>query len=866
MRRSLFLYASLLAVVAATPAFAQEAPETTAPETTELDEIVVVGQRAAQARAIDVKRAATALIDVAAADDIGNLPDRNVAEVIERLSGVGVQYDQGEGRYVAVRGIPSDLNNYTINGIEIGNPDGSTRRLPLDIVSGQLLNRVEVIKAKTADLDGQGIGGTVNLVTQTAFDFRGDRFLQLSAQGGWQELNDEYPVRGDLSLGGRFGADREFGVLLGVSYSLRDFASYGVYPDDWAIFPGSARGALPINIKYTDYGLERERIGAIASLDWRPAGPTELYVRALYSRFTEDEYRQRYRLDFATPAAIASGAFQLNPDGVTGTSTQTEIRQDLRLEYKEKSVLVGMAGGRTELGPWSFDYGVAVAHNEVIEPNQLWQFRASPGVVNFDFSERVFEARPRTPVTASMLGFRQYSFQDETGEEDSVNARIDGRYDFAAMNGGALTFGLKHRTTDKTFDSGNTVWTRAGNPNRFTLDQFGLAGPSVTTYPDGDDRPYVIDPTIDAGAILDFTADNLSGPLFVLDTATSLANATLNDTDVTEAVSAGYVSANLPFGDWMLTAGVRYERTDLDVTGFRLENETDVVAAEASRDYDDWLPSLIARWTPAEDWIVRLAYTRSLGRPNYLDLSPGGEIAYEDNGDGTFDGSVSTGNPELEPYRADGFDATAEWYFAPGGLVSFGVFHKSVDNPIYTETVDRQNVDFGGRTYRNISFSQRQNGDSASVTGVEMAWQQQFDFLPDFWSGFGLNANLTVVDSELTVPGRADDAAFPEQSDVLWGAQLFYQSDRLEASLAYHHTGRALIALGDDTLTDQSNDDLRRLDAKASFAVTDNISVFAEAQNLTDEPTRQYQGPVRDWIVQNERYGRVFNVGVTARW
>src|SRR3546814_1974352 len=115
----------------------------------------VTGQRAQQERAIEIKRNAVCIMDVDAADEIGQRPDRNVAEVIERLPGVGVQYDQGEGRYVAIRGIPSDLNNYTVNGFELGNPDGNTRRLPLDIVSGQLLNRVEVTKAKTADLDAQ---------------------------------------------------------------------------------------------------------------------------------------------------------------------------------------------------------------------------------------------------------------------------------------------------------------------------------------------------------------------------------------------------------------------------------------------------------------------------------------------------------------------------------------------------------------------------------------------------------------------------------------------------------------------------------------------------------------------------------------
>jgi TonB-dependent receptor len=176
------------------------------------------------------------------------------------------------------------------------------------------------------------------------------------------------------------------------------------------------------------------------------------------------------------------------------------------------------------------------------------------------------------------------------------------------------------------------------------------------------------------------------------------------------------------------------------------------------------------------------------------------------------------------------------------------------------------NTPYGGRTYAILGFSQKQNGDSAEILGLEAAYRQQFDFLPGFWSGFGIEANVTFIDSDLTVPGRVDPAAFPEQSELLYGAQLFYQKGPIEASIAYHHTGRALISLGTGTLTDQHNDDLRRLDAKASFAITDNIKLFFEAQNLTDEPTRQYQGDRRDWTIQNERYGRTFYAGASVRF
>lgn len=818
--------------------------------------IVVTGTRAQQQEAIAQKREALGIADIAAADEIGQLPDKNVAEVIERLPGVGVQYDQGEGRYVSVRGIPSDLNNYTINGFEIGNPDGLSRRLPLDVVAGQLLNRVEVIKAKTSDLDGQGIGATVNLVPQTAFDFDKPFVLAATAQVGFQQLNGKNPLKGDAMLGGRFGADEQFGVLVGASYSNRTFRSAGFFPDDWAPSARAARGGLPINLKVTDYELERERIGAIASLDWRSGNGDELYVRGLYSKFTEDEYRQRFRLDFsnATPdALIANGRLVLSADGLSGTSTQTDQRQDLRLEYKEKSILSLSAGGRFQLGEqWSVEFAGSRVKNEVIEPNRLWTFRDAPGAVTFDFSDRLHTASAVTPL-GTAIGFRQYAEQDESGDEDIWAGRIDLRHDLAGMDNGWIKVGAKVRKTDKAFDSENRLWERASasSGQRFTLGSQNLAGaPALVRV----GRGYTINPTIDADAIIAFTDANLSGPRFVLNAATTLRNGTLSDFSASEDVTAGYAMANLDFGSLAVTGGLRYERTRLAIDGFRLLGNA-VIATSARDTYENWLPSLILRATPAEDFVARLAYYRSLGRPQYNQLSPSGTITVEGN-----EAFVSSGNPALKPYVADSLDFSLEWYFAPGGLLSASAFGKKIRNPIFSQVSTAENVTIGGVTYARARFSQPLNGGKADLIGLELAWQQQFTRLPGLLSGLGISANVTLTDSNL------DGNPFPEQSELLWGVQLFYQKGIVDASIGYHHTGRALLALGGTPNDDQFNDDLRRLDAKVTLNLTPNLSIFGEAQNLTDEPTRQYQAGRRDWVIQQERYGRTFALGASLRW
>jgi TonB-dependent receptor len=836
------------------------------------DAIVVTGQRAQQERSIQAKRDAIGIVDVSASDEIGRLPDRNVAEVVERLPGVGVTYDQGEGRYVAVRGVPSNLNGYTVNGFELGSPDGQTRSVPLDLISGQLLNRVEVAKVKTVDQDGQGIGGTINLVTQTAFDYKEPFAVMLNGEAGYQDLKqNKVPVRGDASIAKRFGADEQFGIVLGGSYSDRTYTSHGFYPDDWRPLDGFARGGAPTNIKYTNYTLERERIGASGSFDWHPSDTQQFYVRGLYSRYAEHENRPRYRLDFATDALVDSPGFHLDPNGLTGTvdgkpssATGTpgsgpQQRQDLRLDDKIKSTLVGMAGGRSLFGDWTLDYGAARIHNRVSDKFPLWQFRCNPGTVNFDFTDPIYSAAPVTPCTASQMRFQQYELFDQQTTEDIWQGKIDATWKFDRLGRDSfLRFGGKYRDSDRRFDENDDIWN-AGS-TKFTLAGAGAGGPTFPVHPDGSnpDRTFLNGPTIDPAAIEAYTQANLNSSLFAFDTAGNLVSDTLNDFRLHERVASGYAEANLDFGDISVTAGIRYERTSLAVRGFQLDDDNHVTPASSHSHYDNWLPSLIVRIQPSHDTIFRFAYSRSLGRPEYSDLSPGGSVS-------VIDESASFGNPNLKPYVSDNLDATGEWYFAKGGLFAVGVFAKFVKDPIFSTTTVLNDTVFNGQHFDRLQITRPENASKGDIIGIEAQFQQQFTFLPGLLSGFGIQLTGTLTDSTLKLPdGRT--STFPQQSSYLYGASLFYQKGPVEASIAYHNTGHSLLAVGDPAYNDQYNNDLRRLDAKASVAVWKDVRVFFEAQNLTDEPTRQYQAGNPNWIIQNERYGRTFYGGVSAKF
>lgn len=827
-----------------------------------LQEIIVTGQRLAQVRALEEKRKATGVREVVSADDIGRLPDKNAAESVERLPGVSLQYDQGEGRYVAIRGIDASLNNVTVNGVGLGTPDGDSRAMPLDVVSGQLVSRIEVVKAVTPDMDGQALGGAVNLVTQSPFDQNKDFFGRVSVQGGHEDLNDKTPYAMGGTAGGVFGPDKSWGLLLGANYSWRDYRTYGMYPDDWREVKGFQRG-LPLNLKDTVYDLERRRLGLNGALEYQPGDDDKFHLRGLYSKFWEDERRERYRLDFATDALVNGGKVTTS-NGATGISTGAQQRVDLRLEQKEKAVATISAGAEHRRGDWIVDYDLAWVRDRLVEPNQVWTFRGGSVTSDINMEPLLFTVTPRADATPSQLAFNQLARQDNTGEQTAWVGSLNIRRDIAVGdNGSFLKAGAKYRRDSKSEDDNNDIYGAGSGSYKFTLANHDLAGPSLPV--DLDDAVYQVSPSINIDAMRDFTAAHLGEPYFVRNAATSLANSLSTDYDVDEDILAFYAMGNLVFGDWTLTGGLRVEHTSIDASGYQLANGKTITPVSASHSYTDLLPNLHLRWEPGDGVVLRAAYTQTLGRPSYSSLAPASSFTYEGSSAAGYDGAVSTGNPALKPYKARNYDLAGEYYFAKGGLISGSLFYKDIADPIFGFQETLTNLSFSGLAFANLDFSQPRNASAAWIKGIELAWQQQFTDLPGPLGGLGAGLNVTFTDSEMDLPdGRS--VAFPKQADKLYTAQLFYQKYGVEAALSYHFGGAYLNAVADSAAMDDYFNRYRRLDAKVRYDLTDHINVFAEAQNLLDEALWEYQGGRKDWVIGYERYGRTIYFGTALRW
>jgi TonB-dependent receptor len=276
------------------------------------------------------------------------------------------------------------------------------------------------------------------------------------------------------------------------------------------------------------------------------------------------------------------------------------------------------------------------------------------------------------------------------------------------------------------------------------------------------------------------------------------------------------------------------------------------------------LPDVLVRYNASEALVLRAAYTNTIGRPNYTDIVPRRDFDAIEISTGVFQGSYSEGNPDLKPYESQNFDASAEYYLRPAGILSVGLFHKKIDNPIYSRTINNVNVSFEGRQYSRLDVSRPENANSGTLTGLEVNYQQQFDFLPGGLRGFGVSANATFVDSETTVFGRSDKLPFFRQSDRLANASLFYERAGFSARLAVTHRSpylEAVISPGSDAYVATRT----QADFKMSYAIDKRFIVTADLLNINNAPQRVYTGSKR-YILGEERYGPSVSVGLNMKF
>lgn len=856
--------AGLTALVVSQAAFAQTPAAATSPVVeasgpgadVDAKDIVVVGTRQGEAKAIQTKRDTLNIVEALYANDVGKLPDQNVAEAVKRLPGLTVANDQGEGRYVTIRGINPNLVNVTLNGLTLPAPEPGARQVKLDDIPSALISSVVVTKAITADQDANAIGGAVDIRTLSAFERNKPFFLDARAAYGWARLGEKHPWEADAQTGGVFGSDGQFGAVLSFNYSRRPIESENFQgSSNWraaATSAGVTRGLIvPDNFGLRDYNLVRTRIGAVANFDWHPKDTTKLWLRTSYSKFDDNETRDQNLIENQSFSAAQIAA----ATPTTGTfSGRGSVRVRRRIEKDNtKSV---QSGGTFALGGGTLDLAGAWTRAQKRDPlRSEYNFRTggSTLTVNYDISDTPYRNTVTNPPALTAYNLNSVNYDRRLAVETIWQGRLDYTLPIALGDGSDIKIGGKyldrHKTNNRDIDNYALASGRT-----FTLASVAYTG--STRFYDGD---YTFGPRIGYDTAQAFLAANPT--TITRNAVSSTATSAVDDSDAKERILSGYAMATLKFGGLTLLPGIRVENTRDRVRSKFITPGATVDPGFnrlTSKDYTDVFPSLSAKYEVTPAILLRGAVTTAIGRPNYADLS-----SYQSLDTSTTPRpTVTLGNPDLKPYKAWGADLAAEFYLPGQGLFSVGLFYKRLDNPIYTLTVVNTSGTYAGQSFTAVDLITPVNLDKATIKGVEANLQKRFDFLPAPLDGFGIAANYTHVTGHSSgqVQGIARTSApLFNQSRDSGTAQIFYEKYGIALRVAYTYRSKFLDTLGNNAAADQYTDHNGQLDVNASYQVTPQLIFFANATNLTDAPWRRFVGQ-KTQLVERERYD------YTVRW
>ena len=814
-------------------------------------EIIVTGTREAERRALQAKKSADNVVEALYANDVGKLPDQNVAEAVRRLPGISVANDQGEGRYVIIRGVDPNLVNVTLNGQTLPAPEPDGRQVKLDDLPSSLIQSVIIEKSLTPDLDANAIGGSVDITTVSAFDRNKDFFLDARGAYGWYKLNHKSPWEADGQIGGLFGPDKQFGAVVSVNYSRRPIESENFQAsEDWRDINGFI---VPDYAGLRDYNLVRTRLGVVGNFDWRPSDAAQIYLRTSYSRYTDNEYRDQNIIEISDPEDFS------NQTATSGTFEDGSTTIKMRRRRENDNTRSATLGGKFDVGPGHLDVSGGYTRAIKLDPlRSEFTFKGPGATVDYALTSGSgpysFVTRDDVFDDPSAFKFNKVNFDHRRAVEKLWQARADYALPLAIGDGSTLKIGAKYLHRDKTDDEEALAYKKGGTG--WTMEDVAYVGD--TNFYDG---MFHFGDRVDYDAAAAYV--NAHPEVLKLDEAGSIADSLSSDYDVREAITAGYAMLTIRSGGLTLVPGVRMEHTE-DKTKAKIADDAsafgDGFNSFGSKSYTDWFPGINAKYQAGRSLVVRGAVTTSIGRPNYPDLAP--YVLVEDDDVP----SVSLGNPDLKPLKALNVDASVEYYLPSQGVISMGLFYKHIDNPIYTTQTRVAGATYGNVTYDEADVSQPINADSEELKGIEVNGQVQFTFLPAPFDGFGLSANYTYVDGHATAPQfRPGEIPLFFQSHDVATLQLFYEKYGFAARVAYSYRSAYLDTLGSDPMTDEYTDANGQLDVHASYQITPQVTIFGDGTNLTDAPWRRYIGSPNQ-LVERERYSFMLRGGVQVHF
>ncbi|MFZ2995228.1 TonB-dependent receptor [Sphingobium sp.] len=855
----------------------------------DMGEIVVTGARPiaeSEAAALTVQKNSDSLVAVVASDSVGRLPDQNIAQATSRLPGVSVERDQGQARYVNLRGAPKSWTTLSFDGINVVSPEGRDARF--DSIPSAIAGKIIVSKAVTPDMPGETVAGNVNVITRSAFDYNG---FHLAGKGGFgiAELGDDKrEYEGALVVSNRFNTGiGEIGVLLAGSYYERNMITDNFEVDYERVNqdqrPGNATRFWAQEAENKLYRLTRKNWSVSGRVDWKPDDANTISLRSVYTIFSDDEARDNYRFDLddqqsalssssaacpttvnASPATTGYADVCIGNTPEKGTIYGIDIRQRSTLRAFRQSIFTNTIAGDHDIADgwklsWVGNYTES-KDDRSVTGEATWDSpstRTLRPTVSYDFTNpnRSTPTLFRTLATGTGAATRYSAGAPVTAIDNftkplssfTVLDAVDttkaytGRIVLAReLDNATLKAGFQYDRRNKIANEQNIVLNTAaqfaavGLPTDYNQFSTNLAFQGA--LPMGYTFGY-------------FDTDKMQAASDKAQELYAFTPVTGNNYNVREEVFAGFLMGTVRY-DWgSVVGGVRVEHIKNHGRAIAtVGSTTGLVVADDSQTLA--FPSLHVNYNIDDTKKLRLSFNSGAARADYDQLRP--NVVVNDTNE-----TISGGNPAVKPERAYGVDTYFEWYLKPQGYLMIGAFYKKVEDVLYNQrrTFGSSALNSGSIDRSNYIFSGITNGGGGRVFGMEAAAQLQLEpwtqnlGLPEFMGGFGISANVTLNDSKVEKPALGAiptrNVRLPGTSDVVYNLGGYYEKYGLSVRVQYQRRSAWLDTIADD-LTDAGDTYWaadEEMDVSARYAITKNFEIYFDVSNVLNQPGRRYVDP-----------------------
>jgi TonB-dependent receptor len=802
-----------------------------------IETVVVTGQ----AEATSMKKDAPNVKDVQSIQTIRALPDVNAAEALERIPGVSLESDSGEGRFVNIRGMDADLNGTTYDGVRLtasnsSSPQGGGRAVAFDAFPAGILGGLEVVKSLTPEMDAEGLGGVVNILPRTLPAGK-NYILEGSIGTGLEPLRGTPIWQADITAGTRFGlteGDDRFTII----------GSYAIYDDQRGINDVEADylndPTLPpktfddLQMRYYKYHRTRQGFGGGLTFDAND--DTSFFVRGMHAGYTELAFKHRLEIDgLGDDVTNVAANGTISVDTATArmnvTNSKETVGNDL-IEFGGRTLIADLVKADFQ-GSWTrgsdkFGYSDSFTYKN---PNQF--------SLNYNNSNAAYPSFQTTDGTVLSNAANYTDFSGSNGPSANADTEWAGKANFSVPlalfdDSGVLKFGGSIRERQRTALASSA--------------DFDDPGSSYAAFSGGADRIY-------------YSGHYNIGPnpnyakLAALPQGAQVVDPTTYEDD-NENVFAGYAQYSATFGALDATGGLRVESTQGTYRANIQDADTGAITPNtAKRNYTNLFPDLNLKYAVNDDFLIRAAYSTAIARPGFNQITAAKSVD-------VINDVVSEGNSNLKPTTANSFDLSAEYYLPEGGIASVGLFYKEFSNYIIP-TVQHDVTDYPDPRLTGVpvEIDSFQNIGSARAEGIELSYRQKFEFLPEPFYGLGFDGNMTFVGSSGEIR-LGEKHTLPQTSPINYNAGVFYDQGPFNLRIAASYVSRNLWSVGDADATDQYSQSRFRVDFGGSYAISDSISYYLDVKNITDTKLEFTQTADKNYPIQREFYGPTYLTGI----